>query len=320
MQGTAFLGEHLGPPQEYLYGFRGRMDERYDLIRSVRDQRYVYVRNYMPHRIGGQHVAYMFETPTTRVWKKLYDEGQLTPAQRIFWEPRQPEELYDLQTDPDEVKNLAFHEEHRATLRRLRQACRDWILRVRDVGFLPEDEIHSRAKGSTPYTMGHDDQKYPLKRILAAAENAAYAPEEVGIPLADALKDRDSAVRYWGAQGLLIRGKVVLPARTVLTKALADESPYVRIITAELLGRYGSDADLKKALSVLLKEASIKNSGLYVSVFALNSLDYLGARAAGARDAIKALPVAGEDISARMRFYNERLREHIVANLSKGRP
>ena len=76
MQGHAFLGEYAAPPQPYVYGFRGRMDERYDLVRSVTDGRYVYIRNYMPHRIYGQHLAYMFQTPTTRVWRQLHRRGQ----------------------------------------------------------------------------------------------------------------------------------------------------------------------------------------------------------------------------------------------------
>ena len=35
MQGHAFMGKHETKAQEYAYGFRGRMDERYDLVRSV---------------------------------------------------------------------------------------------------------------------------------------------------------------------------------------------------------------------------------------------------------------------------------------------
>jgi len=40
MQGAPFLGAQAGAPRRYVYGFRDRMDERYDLIRSVRDRRY----------------------------------------------------------------------------------------------------------------------------------------------------------------------------------------------------------------------------------------------------------------------------------------
>ena len=43
MHGRALLGPYRDPPAEYLYGFRGRMDERYDFVRGVRDDRYVYV-------------------------------------------------------------------------------------------------------------------------------------------------------------------------------------------------------------------------------------------------------------------------------------
>ena len=64
--GARLPGPHEAPPRTYLFGFRGRMDERYDMVRSVRDQRYVYIRNYMPHLIYGQHIDYMFQTPTTR--------------------------------------------------------------------------------------------------------------------------------------------------------------------------------------------------------------------------------------------------------------
>src|SRR5262245_51441492 len=174
MHGEAFLGPHSAAPRQYLYGFRGRMDERYDLVRSVRDQRYVYVRNYLPHKIQGQYLDYMWQTPTTVAWKRLYDHGKLTAAQKAFWEaPRPPEELYDLENDPDEVINLANSPEHQVVLKRLGDAQRAHALKIRDVGFLPEDEMHARAGGLTPYEMAHDERKYPLKRILETAELAS---------------------------------------------------------------------------------------------------------------------------------------------------
>src|SRR5690606_37407789 len=128
MQGHAFLGRYEAAPQSYLHGFRGRMDERYDLVRSVRDKRYVHIRNYMPHLLYGQHINYMFQTPTTRVWKQLYDAGRLNEAQKRFWEPKPTEELYDLHTDRDEVINLAQSAEHQEVLERMRQAHREHLL------------------------------------------------------------------------------------------------------------------------------------------------------------------------------------------------
>ena len=87
-QGQAFMGPYEGPRRTFNFGFRGRMDERYDCVRTATDARYVYVRNYMPHKIYGQHLNYMWETPTTRVWERLYKEGKLNEAQRKFWEKK----------------------------------------------------------------------------------------------------------------------------------------------------------------------------------------------------------------------------------------
>jgi uncharacterized sulfatase len=292
------------------------MDERYDMVRSVRDKRYVYIRNYMPHRIYGQHVSYMFETPTTQAWKLLFDQGKLKPPQTYFWEKKPAEELYDLERDPDEVNNLAASPEHETVLKRLRRAQRELALKIRDVGFLPEDEIHSRSAGSTPYDLGHDNQKYPLGPILSTAELAASLQPDALPQLRKALDDRDSAVRYWGALGLLMRGNsAVASARNRLHQALTDEAPSVRTTAAEALAAFGDAEDLKKALDVLLELARTDRNSLYVSIRALNAIDELDEKAESILPAIKELNKTGQAQDARLANYVARLLEKIVADL-----
>ena len=315
LQGRAFMGRFEAAPNEYLHGFRGRMDERYDMVRTVRDGRFVYVRNFMPHRIYGQHVAYMFQTPTTRVWKNLFDQGKLTPAQARFWRTKPSEELYDLANDPDEVDNLAESPEHREILARLRTAMRDHALRVRDVGFLPEAEIHSRSRGRTPYEMGHDANAFPLERILATAELASSSRPDTINQLRAAFNDGDSAVRYWAATGMLNRGRDAVEAtRPELHRALSDDSPSVRVVAAEALARHGSDADRRAALPVLVDLASFDRHGLYVAIHALNAIDLLGDKAAGVTDSIRGSFRGDEPLPARLKEYIPRLIEHITAH------
>jgi uncharacterized sulfatase len=316
MQGRAFLGKFQEPAQPFIYGFRGRMDERFDLVRSVTDGRYVYIRNYMPHQIYGQHIEYMFQTPTTRVWKRLHDAGKLTPAQDAFWNTKPPEELYDLQSDADEINNLARSAAQEEVIVRFRTAQYDLARKIRDVGFLPEGELFSRSKGGSPYDMGHDDGKYPFERVIGTADLASMLKPDAVPSLKSRLNDEDSAVRYWAALGMLMRGEFgVREAHAELIAALHDSSPYVRIVAAETLGRYGSDADLNVALKVLVELGPIDKNGVFVSMAALNALDALGSKAGSVVDAIKAMSENGNVPDPRYSSYVPRLLEGLQARL-----
>lgn len=315
MQGHAFAGKFETNPQPYSYGFRGRMDERYDMVRSVLDGRYIYIRNYMPHRIYGQYIQYMFVTPTTRVWHDLFQEGKLNEAQSHFWNTKAPEELYDLESDRDEVDNLAGSPQHQTVLSRMRQAQEDWARRIKDAGFLPEGEIHSRSEGGTPYAMGHDPAKYPLEKIMGAANTASSLDPDKTSELAAMLNDDDSAVRYWAAMGLLMREEAgVTAAAKPLRNALKDESPYVRIAAAEALGRYGNEQDVKKALAVLIPASDPAQSPNFVCMAAMNALDYLDDRAEPALDQVKGFPGSHESALPRTGNYIGNLKAKILSD------
>jgi len=325
MQGQSFAGVHTASPPKFQFGFRGRMDERYDMVRACRGTRYHYMRQFMPHRIYGQHIDYMFQTPTTQVWKALYDQGKLSPPKTYFWETKPFEELYDLSEDRDEVRNLASlpegqrTAEQQAALLEMRQATRDWMLRIHDVGLLPEAEIHARSKGTNPYDMARDAQKFPLERILEAAYQASegYGVGQQPPVNVAGLKDADSAVRYWTVLGVLMRGKDAVKANEdALRTMLSDASPSVRIAAAEALGRYGAGTDLPKVLDTLVELASLETQDLYTSLAALNALDQLGTAAKPVLSKLKSLPTQQPGLEQRLTNYAPRLMEDIIKNLS----
>ncbi len=264
-QGVDFTA---GKAREYVFGFRGRMDERYDLVRTAFDGRWVYIRNYMPHKIYGQHIAYMFETPTTRVWKEMYDAGKLNAAQRKFWERKPYEELYDVSVDRDEVVNVAGKE--KGVLGRMRKALDEWMVTTGDRGLLPEAELHVEGRA------------YDVARVKKMADRAASM---VGGAPADGLKDSDSAVRYWAVMGHITRGKSagLLPG---------DESASVRALAAEAEGCFGKDA--RGAAEALLELGDAGKHGVYVAMLALNGLAAMGEKApADVRAKVKLLPDGG---------------------------
>ena len=317
MQGHAFMGKHEAPIQMYGYGFRGRMDERYDMVRSVVGKRYIYIRNYMPHKLYGQHVGYMFVTTTTQVWKRLYDEGKLNEAQSHFWKTKPAEELYDLEKDPDEVNNLANSKGHAKILSQMRQAHRAHVTKIRDVGFLPEGEIHNRSKGSTPYEMGHDDNKYPFEKIRSAADLASSMNKNELPAITELLTHSDSAVRYWGALGLLMQEKSgVRHGKESLVKALNDSSLYVRVIAAEALGKYGSKNEIKLAVKVLGAIADPIKNGCFPSMMAMNAIDHLDDKAKSLLPLIQSMPRTPTEVDKRFQGYVGRLVDTTINELT----
>jgi arylsulfatase A-like enzyme len=142
MQGRAFLGDKVAKPKQYVFGARDRCDETAMRIRSVRDARYRYIKNFtpeVPFLAPNEYKERQY--PVWNLLKKLNAEGKLTPVQAVLCAPRMPdEELYDLQSDPDEIKNLATSKDPKvqAALKRLRGVLENWIKETHDQGEIPE--------------------------------------------------------------------------------------------------------------------------------------------------------------------------------------
>jgi len=262
MQGRAFLGPKAEPPRKYVFGAASRVDEVYELSRCVRDKRYKYIRNYMPHLPYVQPSEYPDRAEIMQELRRAVKEEELTGAQKLFWQPTKPiEELYDTQVDPHEIRNLADSSQHKRILGRMRRVHRKWMSQTRDIGLLPEAEMHIRAEGSTPYEVAQDPNKYPQPRILAAAELVGAGEQKLQ-KLIELLEDDDGAVRYWAVVGLTAIGAEVedfgelsrAAATEALQKTLKDEQPNVRFAAAGVLCKLGLCDDALPVLTEGLEE------------------------------------------------------------------
>lgn len=308
MHGRAFMGAHAAPARRWLEAGRDRMDERIDISRAITDGRYHYIRNFRPDRAQGEYLAYMFETPTTRVWKARFDAGDLTPVQSMFWRPKPAEELYDLTVDPEALRNLADTPAHAAAQARLREALYRHMVETRDLGLLPEADMHTRRGGRTPYDLALDDRAFPVARILSAADRASSASAD-GAALRNALADPDPAVRYWAAVGVRLRGaEAVRAAAADVRRLLLDVAPAVRVAAAEALARWSTEPDRDNALQTLLACADHRALGHHVAILALDAVLGLGSAADPIRARAAAIPPpAAGTVPAREQEYVARL-------------
>ncbi|NLT77152.1 MAG: sulfatase-like hydrolase/transferase [Planctomycetes bacterium] len=274
MQGRPFLGPQTAPPRDYVYSASSRVDEAYEMSRCVRDKRYKYIRHFMPHLPYIQPSTFCDQAEIMQELRRIAASGSLTGAQRPLWESTKPvEELYDTQTDPHEMENLADAPAYQATLNRLRKELRNWMLQTKDVGLLPEAEMHIRAAGSTPYEMARRPDRYPQSRILASAMQVGAGPQALPA-LKTSLTDPDSAVRYWAVVALEALGVEAVPALDAMENALDDPSPNVRFVAAGVLCRLGRG---ERALPVLT--AGLNDPRETVVLHAARTLELLGDKA-----------------------------------------
>ena len=180
MEGEIFLGDSAGPPRKYVFGARDRCDETVFRFRTVRTERYRYIRNFTPERPFLQKNDY--KQRQYPVWTLLPDldaAGKLTPLQKFLTAPTMPEEeLYDVVADPHETKNLAGSAEHQATLRELRSVLEKWIDDSNDQGRQLEPLELAAAKGATkagsdPNTGAKPKEKGKKQKGAKAAKKAA---------------------------------------------------------------------------------------------------------------------------------------------------
>ncbi|MFT4089983.1 MAG: sulfatase [Asticcacaulis sp.] len=232
MQGKAFLGQHKKASATYAFAMRNRMDENYDFVRTVTDTRYRYIRNYFPHRPAGQHIVFEWAARGYQDWDAAFRAGKLNAVQKAFFLPRAFEELYDLQADPDQVRNLATDSAHRVMLTRLSDALDSHMIRINDNGFIPE------ALPGEGYHESRDSKTYPLKAIIALANLAGHRDPANAALFVSKLSNDNPVIRYWAATGLLILAENAQPFAPSIAATLYKEAvPQIRVVLAETLIR-----------------------------------------------------------------------------------
>jgi uncharacterized sulfatase len=260
------------------------MDERYDIIRSVRDKRYRYIRNYEPLKTYYQYMNTPEKGATMKEIRRVHAEGNLPAAAELFMAEHKPvEELYDLKNDPHEIDNLAGSRKYRKILERMRRVHLEWVKETKDLGLIPEPEINAREENlGTRYSILRQAGGDELSRDVAEMAVLASSGKEALPKLLDGMKHKDAAVRYWAATGVGNIGADAAKAQGAMEAGLEDDSVSVRIAAARALCRMGKT---DKGLPALI--AAMESEHQWGRLQAAIVLDEMGEQARPAEQVLK---------------------------------
>ncbi len=262
MEGRNFLSEE---ERDYSFGYRDRADDVYDMSRSVSDGRYMYIRNFIPQLpyIQNAVIFNQGKAAYNELFRVRENEGLPEAAEAMF-NPKAPEELYDLENDPWQLENLLENpeERHVEIAGELREVLFDWMITYHDTGLLNEGLMMARAEktGTSVYEMTHSPA-FDGPRLLEEAHKVGLAGSIKEL----SLTDKDNGVQFWAL--IALENLPPQPGEEqILESLLADDSPVIASQAAMLvIDRFDNSAGfevLKKNL-VLDSEPLVLQTAIF---------------------------------------------------------
>lgn len=143
-QGRNFLG--LSSQREFIIASRDRIDEVPDRQRAIRNNRFKYIRSYHPEQEGGHPLDFRSNMPMMREMFELLEQGALNEEQALWFEPPGEERLFDLDSDPYELRDLSTHPSYQSQLLLLRSALDQRLREIGDSSDIDEDLMVERFR------------------------------------------------------------------------------------------------------------------------------------------------------------------------------
>lgn len=248
MEGKNFLGQK-SQPQNYIFGYRDRADDCYDMSRSVTDGRYVYIRHFMP-QLPYMQEAIIFSAQKGGSYEEIQRlkwMGLLPESTQTYFRAKPVEQLFDIITDPFEQNNLIGNPDYEKKTNELKDQLFSWMTDFYDSGLLNEGEfmLHAKKTGKSVYESIRQYSKPEFQKILQAAQRSGKINKSE--ELVPHLQDKENAIRYWALVAADAFSGDLEPIIPLLKNMLEDDSFSIAIMAAEILvKRYSDPVALQK--------------------------------------------------------------------------
>jgi arylsulfatase A-like enzyme len=235
MDGNSFLGSGVDASdvdeRNEAFGYADRMDEKYDLVRSIRIGDWKYIRHFEPIYADSFRNEYRFNMLALQQWQTMFRTDKLTDVQKQFFQPHAKESLYDLSSDPHETKNLANDAQHRSQLLSMRDRLMDRLREMPDTSFSTEIYL---VDGPLEDAVGFgQESSADISRYIDTVNLGLQSLAEVKPILLQAIEDEDPLVRHWAIVAALSMGQEAAELLPIIEPRLVDLEPLVCVRAAE---------------------------------------------------------------------------------------
>ena len=256
--GKAFLGKGVSANdlsvRNETFGYADRFDEKYDLVRFIRKGKFTYIRNLQGFYPDALQNNYRYRMLAYAEWRELFKSGKLNAVQSQFHQRRPSEQLFDVEADPHEVKNLANDSRYAAELKDMRERMTEKVKSIHDLSFYPESHMVAKALGDgAAYGKKHTRE---INRLVDIADLALIPFANARQSLAKAMQAKNPWVRYWACITASAFGDVAKPLVADAKKLLSDDNLMVRVRVAEFLGSIKAIDPMPTLVGVLNESVS----------------------------------------------------------------
>ncbi len=303
--GRPFLGKGVTLDEvnsrDETFGHADRFDEKYDLLRTLRKGDLKYMRSYQPFNFDGLQNDYRYKMLAFEEWRDLYKAGKLNDVQSQFFESRPAEALYDLESDPEETRNLAGDPKYAAALAEMRKRLADRVKALPDLSFFPESFLVDEGFDN-PVAFGQA-HKREIAQLVDVADLSLVPFADAKPRIQQALGSENPWQRYWGLIVCSSHGKAAESfVATAKELAAGDAELLVCVRAAEFLGLIGAADPRPTIADALLKSESPVEANLI-----LNTAVLLQDGKPGYRFDLPRGKVVGDRPGAKVRYVSARL-------------
>lgn len=241
IDGTAFLGNGVESSEvdsrDEAFGYADRFDEKYDLVRTLRQGKWKYIRNFEPFLPDALQNNYRYRMLAYQQWRELYQQGELNEVQSQFFQPKSAEALYDLESDPHEIRNLAADPQHADRVLAMRNRLTERLKSMPDLSFVTETLIYESALDN-PIEFGQQNRD-AIAQLIDTANLALLPWEQAEGELRQALDSDDPWIRYWAVVACTSFGKQASELMPEIQRRLVDQEPLVVMRAVEFVAVVG---------------------------------------------------------------------------------